>query len=279
MKKYVLGSLFVLAISLLFGCGGDEYISKKADKPIIIDGNDNDWEGKATYMKDQGVILGVQNDADNLYLMLVTSNQSKIHQILSRGLIIWFDGEGGSSKKFGIKYPFGHIPGDMQGKDFKKGDFGREAPPPNLERMSNELEVFEPDTKTWARTTFVETKGIEAKISYKNDRLVYELRIALSPKGGNSYFIPTGKDKIGVGFEVPEFDRSKIKERPSGDGEMGGPEGGPGGGFGGGERAGGGMEGGGGRGPGGHGGGRGPGGAGGESQKSFSYWTTVTLAP
>ncbi len=305
MKKIFFSILMLSAGFILAGCGGNEYISKKADSPITIDGSDNDWQGKLTSMKKEGILLGVQNDADYLYLTLITSGQTKTRQLLGDGLILWLDGEGGSSKNFGIKFPlgmsgmrdkmqFGKKSGD-DGMTFNPDNSGSEPPErgqgqmpeqsgdrqkmkpremPDMSKFMTELEIYEPSAKSWSRVPISQAKGIEIKFSNINDRFVYEAKIALTGKGDNMYFVVPEKDKVGVGFETPEREKMTMKQPQGGDeqgGGMGGPGGGmPGGGMGG---PGGGMG-----GHGGHGGMGAPGGQMGESQKQFSYWTTVTLA-
>jgi hypothetical protein len=310
MKKIFLSVLLLSAGFMIAGCGGNEYLSKKVDSPITIDGSDKDWQGKLTSLKKEGILLGVQNDADYLYITLITSGQTKTRQLLGDGLILWLDGEGGSDKNFGIKFPLGM--GGMRDKTQsakKSGDDGMTFSPdnssneqpersdsqsqeqsgdrqkmksremPDMSKLMTELEVYEPDSKTWSRVPITQAKGIEIKFTNVNDRFVYEAKIALSGKSDNLFFVVPEKNKVGIGFETPEREKMAMKSSQGGDeqsggGSMGGPGGG-GGGMGGPGGGGGGMGGsGGGRGP----GGGGPGGQSGESQKQFSYWTTATLA-
>src|SRR5512140_912120 len=60
-----------------------------------------------TYLEDERMNIGVQNDADSLYLILRTSDKNIRNQVKYGGLIIWLDGTANEVKKFGIQYPLG----------------------------------------------------------------------------------------------------------------------------------------------------------------------------
>ena len=273
MKKLFSCTMILAAIFIFNSCGSDEIVSKWADKPVVIDGSEKVWQDKTTYLKDEGLLFGVQNDKDNFYLFLSTSDQSKIRQMLGRGLIVWFDAEGGSNKKFGIKYPVGAMAsGDMPPRTGDEDP--KEIIKQRIDRLSQEFELYEPDSKTWTRMSFAQVKGIEGKITRQDDRVVYEIKISRTPQNSD-FFIASAGNKIGLGLETPEFDLSKMRERLKTEGAEGGQEPQAGSGMGGGGRRGGGR---GGEGRGG--GGRRPQGQGqgGENQKQLKYWVTVNLA-
>lgn len=276
MKKITIIPAALLAAVIIAGCGSSMQIaSKYSSQSAIIDGNDNDWEGKTVYLKDEKMLVGFQNDGDNLYVLVSASDKARQMQIMGLGLIIWFDEKGGTDKKFGIKYPVGLMPaetpfmrdnGPEDGEGFRpeSGDMG-------MPEKFSELEIYEDETESWTKMGYREAKGVEIKIGRRNDRVIYELKIALQPKD-NIYYLTENNGKIGVEIETNEIDREKIKQ-----GMKRGGIGGPGGGMGGeGMGAPGGDMGGGGMGP------RGGGKGGMMRQKmqtpQFKEWFEVTLA-
>jgi len=275
MKKIICGFFLVVMSLFVNSCGGTEYTSKWADKPITLSGTETDWTNKTAYIQDEGILFGVQNDKDNIYLFMSTNDQAKIRQLMGRGLIVWLDREGGDNKKFGIKYPIGFFgSGEMPQRrdDTQQGDMMKER----IDRMSQEFEIYEPDSKTWTRMSFAQVKGIEGKITRHDERVVYELKISRTSQNSD-FFLMASNNKIGLGLETPEIDLSKMRDRAKteggGEGEpAGGMSGGGGmGGMGGGHRGGGG-------GRGGEGGRQRPDGQGGNAQKQMKYWVTVNLA-
>ncbi|HEX3074557.1 MAG TPA: hypothetical protein VHP30_13180 [Ignavibacteriales bacterium] len=234
MKKLIIMSAVLLAAGGFAGCGGSmEMASKYSGGVVIIDGNDKDWEGKTTYLKDEKMLVGFQNDGENLYVMVSASDRDKQMQIMRLGLTFWFDEKGGTDKKFGVKYPVAMTPGErpMMGNSGWGGDNegdgfrpepGAMAPPEDMPGLSD-LEIYEHETKSWTKMSFQEAKGIEAKIGRQNNRIVYELKISLK-QDDNTYFLMNKAGKIGVGIETNEIDKEKMKHG-MGRGGMGGPGG------------------------------------------------------
>jgi hypothetical protein len=234
MKKLIIISAALFAAGGFSGCGGSmEMASKYSGDAVIIDGNDKDWEGKTIYLKDEKMLVGFQNDGENLYVMVSASDRDKQMQIMRLGLTFWFDEKGGTDKKFGIKYPAAMTPGErpMMGNSAWGGDNegegfrpepGAMGPPEDMPGLSD-LEIYEHETESWTKMSFQEAKGIEAKIGRQNNRVVYELKIALK-ENDNTYFLTDRTGKIGIGIETNEIDKEKMKQG-MGRGGMGGPGG------------------------------------------------------
>ena len=280
---YYLLPLFAALIFTFVGCGDTELTSKWRNQNITIDGNDNDWGNSLVMMDKLNALVGVQNDNNNLYLCLVTSNNDLQMKILRMGLTVWIDRTGSDDKKFGIRFPLGF-------RGMNAGDFQRdrsnmqEGERPNQdeikERIINnqrEMEVVGPDNEA-IRVNLSELHGIQLKIGMKEGRMVYEMQIPLSFKNGANYAInaDTGST-ISVGLETGTFEarRNNRSEGFSSGGDGGGfqpPEGGEGGD----DFGGGGMRGGGRRGEfGGRGGGRGNFNS--SAMEPISFWAKVKL--
>ena len=182
---------------------------------------------------------------------------------MRRGIVFWFDKDGGKDEKFGVHYPLG---GGGFRPSYEGG--GEELQPSSMtgEPRSEELEIEGPGKDERHEMTIAEAGGIEARFHATSEFIVYELKVPLYDNGSHPFAIGTkAGEKIGVGVENPMTPSpEKMSEGMSGGrGEGGGGYGG--GGFGGGGR---------GR-RGGGGGGRGPFGSQGEP---FKMWAKVQLA-
>jgi len=232
MKKstMLLFSIIYFTVAFFYGCSSEKYISKWASSKITVDGKDNDWTNKTKFYKDQDILVGVQNDSKNLYVLFETPDRMKMMQIMHRGFIVWLDNDGGSSEDFGIKFPIGKKRGNFYpGKDMKEVE---------QNFMPTEMEIYNKHDKSWSSFNIGQAKGISVAVSTNDNKLIYEMSIALHPQKGDDYFLNPKADKIGIGFQTVKF---QMKKRPSNTGERGeigeGGEGREGGeeGFGGGE--------------------------------------------
>jgi hypothetical protein len=286
--------------ALLFtGCGTVNVASKWADNKITVDGVDDEWQSGAYYLKDHNLLLGIKNDDENFYFAMITSDETNIHQILTGGLTLWFDNDGGSDKKFGVRFPLGlKLPGMRPGTNASASGLGGEEegdefpgtikndsngkgkapgqgvmPAPDFSQMEasfSDLEIL--NEKDTSRMSADAARGIAVKMKVINDKLVYEFKIPLKSKD-NSYAIDVNKNnEFTLGIET-SVSNKKTNDSPGGDMPDGGdmPGGGPGG-----MPPGGGGPG----GPGGPGGmpprGRGFGGH--FPREALSYWLNVILA-
>jgi len=306
-RVYMLNAKIIAVLgfaAILFtGCGTVNVASKWADSYITVDGVDDEWQNGSYYIKDHNLLLGIKNDEENFYFALITSDETNKQQILRSGLTLWFDNEGGSDKKFGIRFPLGMKapemnrdknnkpasglsgqeengeeqgmpPGEQNGEQKKPGQNGMPAPDfSKMEAAFTDLEIL--SDKDTSRMSVDAAKGIAVKMKVIDDKLVYEFKIPLRKNDASSYAIEVNKDnEFSLGIETSVSNEKGGKGGPGGDmpegGDMsGGPGGMPpgGGGPGGGP---GGMP------PGGGRGGRGPGGS--SSQEALSYWLNVILA-
>ena len=240
---------------------------------IVIDGVNQEWQGRLTPVKDVPASIGFYNDDEFLYFCLTTSDRAVRAQILRQGLIVWVDQGGGKKKSFGVEFPVS-VPGAYVVE--RSGDTGEAVPRQRQPMQANQdrLVILGPGKDDRNDLAFEEAPGIQAKIGESTGVLVYEMRMPLAKTDKQPYAVGAKPDAIvGVGLETPAMDHTM---RPAGGGEggRGGGFGGRGGGYGG--RGGGG----GGYGGGGYGGGGGRGGYGRGAQdmaKPMKVWSTVQL--
>lgn len=233
--------IILLSVIMIYGCSSTPMLeSSYSNNGIKIDGEQSDWAGNIKNIKDKGVGVGFQNDKDNLYVCLVTSNRAEMMKILMMGMTVWLKPDN-ANYMIGIRYPLRHELGEVR-------DFGREenqdqpqqrGPEERINRLlanQTELEILNKDGKVLNTYPLSEQDGFEAKIGYSMDQLVYELKVPLQ-KTSNEYSFNAGlKDKINVGFETGKFSLDEIRnnrkemqgtpdedgEEPEGMGGMGG---------------------------------------------------------
>ncbi len=199
------GLLLILFVGLLTGCAGmDSLTSNNLERTITIDGVEKDWRGALRSVEKEDFTVGLLNDEDFLYISFITSSAELHGQIVTQGLVVWFDREGGKDKDFGIRYPLGLMaPTSDVNPEILKQD------PSLVERYFNEslehFELYEGNEKIGTKYTRSELKDLELKASLLNGSFVYELKIPIS--GDERYMLnPIVPGQIGVGFESPEID-------------------------------------------------------------------------
>ena len=252
---------FVAAGCMLSGCSAVQYPSTMAEE-IVVDGKQNDWSGSMTYFEDPGLMLGIKNDSEYLYICMSSGSSEISKQIIMGGLIFWIDPDGGSDKFKGIRFPLGMAgnkagmremkdmrqsgingnpgsmerPGEMNGADRKK----------MLDMMAGRLKIIRSEPEEEFVLDISEVSGVEAMIGDDSGVFTIELKIPLQRSENNMFAAgvePGGK--LGLGLCTPEFERPSMSGSRGGGGGMrpgggmGGMSGGRGGG--GGMRPGGGM--------------------------------------
>jgi hypothetical protein len=196
--------------------------SRRLESPIVIDGKPDEWHGSLSFIQESQLLLGFRNDQHFLCACFVAESRQASTQILSRGLMVWFDPQGGTQKAFGIRYPLGISAEDrpfLMGEDEKiDEDF--------FKKTLKDLIIVRPGKNPTEKMSVEEAKarGLEVGITAEIGLVVYELKIPLTSGGDKipALGVQPGAT-IGIGLELPE----------TGFGRMRGMGGGmPGGGFG-----------------------------------------------
>jgi hypothetical protein len=254
---------------------------------IAIDGSLAEWTELASFAKDVPFSIGVRNDGEDLYVALSSSDPSVPSLLARRGLIIWFDAEGGTKKRFGIRYPVvedsgGEAPARPGGSRGGSGGggggeprsrpgrppAGEGGPPggpgasfdPTTDGRLARLEVIGPGKDDRRSLMLDHAPGLVVRIGRVEGTIVYELKVPLRMTTEHPYAIGAAPGKIiGIGLETPDVQGGGPH---LGGLSMGMPGGGSQGGMGGGPPKGGGR----------------PGGPEGGSAKPIRAWTTAGLA-
>lgn len=210
-----------------------EVTSTTPAQPITIDASSDEWQSALTPIEDEdGLAMGVRNDAQDLYLTLVVTNESLIRQITTRGLTVWFDAEGGNDKQLGIEFPIGRVTSQRRGRGERPEDEAwssqqdggmRELPTPRTDRLALRYAPDEPGE----RYPIDSVTGVHVAASLETRTLVYELRVPLRSDGDFALGVAPGTE-VGVGLETPEFERpDRSRPRLSPEGGVDRPGGGP----------------------------------------------------
>ncbi len=116
MKRALVLCGLCAAAALVSGCRDTRLASTwRGDHVIAIDGKKADWNGLGVYQfEDKKVYLGLANDAESLYLVLVSQNREAMMQGLTRGFRVRFQPENGSGLLWvGCPRAAGFKPGRM----------------------------------------------------------------------------------------------------------------------------------------------------------------------
>jgi hypothetical protein len=226
----------------------EKLVSAWADTPLAIDGANDEWQNRATYLKDEGLSVGVMNDTDFLYVVVAASEPQRRMQLARAGLIIWLDSTGRKAQTFGISVP-GALTAGARGTRPGAASGGRMVPDIStveeaFSRPLEHIELLGPGKDDRRRLDPRSDAGIEVAHGSFEGTLVLEVKVPLVrtddlPVAVNAH----AGQPVGLGLETPQISEP-LGDRPSGiGGRAGGPTGGVGGPRGGtmGGRSGGGM--------------------------------------
>jgi hypothetical protein len=213
-------------VSGLVGCHMFTTFSLKSEtppQPVIIDGNTDDWSGNL-FVEGERLEVGFLNDRENLYVCLLTRDKLIRAEILTEGLTVWFDPNGGTKQVLGIKFPLGLPPGERK-LPLKETHEG-----PKLEKIPKaamtDLEILRKKEQP-QRLPVAEARGIKVIVLPTSDRIVYELKIPLVSTKQHPFAVGAEPGTtVGIGFESPKLElsqmpRKRLGERPRTGGEPG----------------------------------------------------------
>jgi hypothetical protein len=175
-------------------------------QPIRIDGNDEDWHGLTAPVRGQRFALGLLNDADAVYLCLLSRDRVVSTQIERQGLMVWLDPAGARKHVFGVQFPVDPRLQAMRGASrpprsgANRGDPGPEA------AGQDAVGILGPGKTGATRVALEEAGGIEARLGRHGDLLVYEMKIPLRGGDRGPYVVdaePGGRFRLEL--QTPEW--------------------------------------------------------------------------
>jgi len=209
----------IVGLSLIsfIGCSSSEVmLSSATESKIVVDGNHEDWNGKLKYYEDEQTAIGFQNDEENLYFCLVTSNKSNVMKMMTLGLTIWFE-PANDEQIIGLQYPKkmdGNNLKDLMGKNRNKNqnsDF--EVTINTMMQNQGEFLLVDEDDEILYASPIGSNDGFKIKVGAVGQQFVYEAKV---PIGNNSQAqMPINifpGEKFTIEFETGEFDMEEMKK-------------------------------------------------------------------
>ncbi len=210
----------VLLLLLLSGCSGSASLtSAPVTREIEVDADVVEWFDHFNEIADTRLRVGVQHDADYLYLAVVSTQRATVQQIAREGLTIWFDTTAGKQTGYGLRYPVGPPP---QG-----GPQARTGPDRDPGLIDLFFEVDKP-----IRRPVASAPGLQAHMGFDFGAFTMELRIPRHDVGPDGFHVhlPPGAT-VQIGFETagPDADGGTSSDRGAGGRDMDGARGNTGG--------------------------------------------------
>ena len=154
-RKRIVFIFVILVLSCVFfsGCGRINLLSSWRRHEINIDGKYSDWEESTAYYNEEAkLVLNLVNDADYIYICLISRNRAIEAKMMESGFILWFDPDGGRNKVLGIHFPIGGMSieedkrvksDDWQDQEDKGGLIDREKERLRDRNFNKRLETLE----------------------------------------------------------------------------------------------------------------------------------------
>ncbi len=165
-------SFSLLQTAVISGCSSTKELnSELLSGTYVVDGRADKWNGKKMLdLKDKGLLVGIQNDASNMYICLISTDRTTAQRMNAAGMIVWIEPEHG--KKFGIHYPL---------------QMGRPSVAAGIDSSGNrtEMEILGPekDAITQSSTLTSESEyGIAAAFRDSSGLAILELKIPRKAK-------------------------------------------------------------------------------------------------
>ena len=225
---------FPLSLVALAACSGPlpTVESGPAPNPMAVDGDPREWEGALRPVPEEaGLSLGIRNDADALYLVVVAGDAWQARRVAARGLTVWLDPGGRAGHGYGVSFPVGlgsdgERGGRRPGTDGEPDGAGGEG----LDQRLREQFLLSLDRLVVRRGDARQSvavggaAGVETAARWTDAGLTVELRVPLRE---GSYAVGAAPgDAIGLGLELGEVRRRGQMRRqpalPSGGGGPGG---------------------------------------------------------
>ena len=204
----------LLLLGLVTVVGTDDPVqSQWRPDDLRIDGVMTDWPGQTFVSKE--VAASVVNDAQDLYVLVATSDSAVNLQLTRAGLIVYLDPKGGRGEKFGIRIP-------PLGDRLAAGNAptGADDPP-----VLSYFDVLGPGADDLRKVELAENTGIDLRIGAHDGTVFLELKVPFATGTGRPYApgISLTKGEVGLGIVTPDPQRVV---RPNRGGRGGGFSGG-----------------------------------------------------
>jgi len=204
----------LLLLPALVAGGVPQYPSVWAAAPVKMDGTADTWAPLLRPLSDMPMVIGVQNDADFLYLCFKTSHPALKKQLRETGLTVWLNASGKSrmNSGFGVRYPLKKV---KHGDDQKS----REPEPPDDGTVPvfvppvPDFELIGPTENDRQRFELDAGEPVEAALGDDSGVMVLELKLPLKASGLYALAlkgVPGTVLGVGLGTSVPKEKPGKV---------------------------------------------------------------------
>ena len=195
---------------LLSGCGGSAPLVESSRADATIDGKAEDWSGGLRLVDgERGLSLGLRNDDDALYSVVVVRDRFKALQILRGGLTVWIDPLGGDAKTVGFRFPVGGGPAgpDAEGPG-RRGQRDPEAVRAMLRERAAvafaEVEFLTDGADEGMREAAAAQGGFAVAGAFDQGELVLEMRVPLRSADAPISVGAAPGATVGIQMSTPE---------------------------------------------------------------------------
>jgi hypothetical protein len=197
--KTVAGTLCAIVLASAWMLGASDLSSRWKERDIQVDGLIDDWSELTSF--NDGLFIAAVNSSRELYLAIATSDTQRRSQLVTTGLVIWLDVDGGKKERFGIRIPGTEPPraGSVRGRSAD----GAPAP----QQRVTYIELLGPEKETRRRVELAVEPPILAAARIETGTLLYELRIPLGLVEAESspYALRARVDRpLGLGLKTPK---------------------------------------------------------------------------
>ena len=214
----LLGALLVVLVTGAMARADDPVQSYWRTDDLRIDGVMSDWPEQTFVSKE--VSASVANDAQDLYILVATSDSAVTLQLTRAGLALYLDPKGGKALGFGIRIP--PLGNRLEPANAPRG--GADEPP-----LLSYFDVLGPGDEI-RRVELEDGTGIDLRIGSHDGTFFMELKVPLVTAAGRPYApgITFAKGEFGLGIVTPDPRRVVRPERSGRGGAFSGMGGGPG---------------------------------------------------
>lgn len=104
--KYLTVVMGLILLIIMWGCARvPVYKSTWQQSLFEMNENDMDWVSKMTYNSESGIMYGLSNDQENLYVKVKFENFILQQKVMKTGLTFWIDTSGKKKKQLGLIFP------------------------------------------------------------------------------------------------------------------------------------------------------------------------------
>ncbi len=201
--KRIITVFYFLSVVFISGCVDYEMNSRRTISEIIIDGKDDDWQGKVNVVNDGSFAIGIQHDENYIYFCIITTNELRVKQMLMHGIDIWFGTSIG--KKYSVRYPLFDREGRREITIQNENLHGRKDAFHEISENHKMFLLINEDNYPLGIYSIDGNSGINLKSSMNKDKFVFELRYALNSGVADNYLNIDDDNEVSIRIVTTDY--------------------------------------------------------------------------